>query len=762
MFSRLGTPRGCWLAVGVLYVGMTLAYAWPLLPVIGSALPNDTGDPGLNTWILWWNAHAVPLTTKWWNGPIFFPARGATALSETFLNLVPLSTPLQWAGASAVLTSNLMFLLSFPAAALAAHALARRLTGRHDAAFIAGLAFGFAPYRASQISHLQALWSCWMPLGLFALHRFLEERRRRDLALFGACWLMNGFASGYYLMFFSVLLTAWTLWFARSRREWISVATTVVLASLLLAPLLIGYQEYQSTFGVSRDDHEIEVFSADLTAIWAAMPSVWPSRWTHSPRSEGWPEGALYPGAVILALVLVGGIIVRRRVPFDRRYRARPWLFIAAAMLGLVSYHAWSTGGWTFRLAGVGVSLTHPAKTAFLAVCVAVVAVWWDPRLVDAWRRRSAFLFYTAAAALMLLFALGPQARVLGTTFLSQAPYYFLMRLPGGHAFRVPARFGMLFVLCLGVAAAVAFRRLTPRGSRPLLAAVVCLAVAFEGFMSDFRVVKVPPALDLAGLDRGAVVLELPLIPRPDVEAYPDSEAMLRATRVGYTLVNGRSGYDPPHYPILKQGLADLDESVLRALQRFGSLFVFVHEDTGRGETYRDWIAELPDAHRVIKAAEGVLFQLPARAPQVQRPFHQVPIASIHTELDSVHVGALTDGDLGTRWQTVRHQAAGDELRISFERPATVSRLEMDLGSFADDYPRKLRISAVGDDPQPKVVWEGGAYGSAMLAALTDRHRMPLCFDFTPQVRLRELILTLLDGQPDLAWSIAELRVFGE
>src|SRR4249919_2771595 len=112
----LQSSRTRWLAVSALYVGVTLLYAYPMLPVIGSALPNDTGDPGLNAWILWWNAQAVPLTAHWWNGPMFYPAPGAMALSETLLNLVPLSTPLQWAGASAVLTYNPLFLLSFPAA----------------------------------------------------------------------------------------------------------------------------------------------------------------------------------------------------------------------------------------------------------------------------------------------------------------------------------------------------------------------------------------------------------------------------------------------------------------------------------------------------------------------------------------------------------------------------------------------------------------------------------------------------------------------
>ena len=302
-----------WLAVSVLYVGLTLLYAHPMLRVIGSALPNDTGDPGLNAWILWWNAHAVPLTTYWWNGPIFYPARGAMALSETLINLVPLSTPLQWAGASAVLTYNLLFLLSFPAAALAAHALAHRLTGRHGAALIAGMAFGFSPYRAAQMPHLQTLWSCWMPLGLYALHGFVTERRPRQLVLFGICWLMNGLATGYFLFYFAVLVGLWIVWFVRRSRDLLTIGVTLGVASLPLVPLLIGYQRYQSAFGLSRSMEEIQAFSADLSAIWATTDAIVSHGWTMNPR----PEGELYPGAIVLALALAGAFVAWRRVVHD-------------------------------------------------------------------------------------------------------------------------------------------------------------------------------------------------------------------------------------------------------------------------------------------------------------------------------------------------------------------------------------------------------------------------------------------------------------
>ena len=39
----------------------------------------------------------------------------------------------------------------------------RELTGSRSAAFLAGVAYGFAPYRFGTLSHLQVLSSMWMP-----------------------------------------------------------------------------------------------------------------------------------------------------------------------------------------------------------------------------------------------------------------------------------------------------------------------------------------------------------------------------------------------------------------------------------------------------------------------------------------------------------------------------------------------------------------------------------------------------------------------
>ena len=62
--------------VFLIYCGVTVALTYPLILNMGSVLPNDAGDPALNTWILWWNTQTVPFTRAWWNAPRSIPRLG--------------------------------------------------------------------------------------------------------------------------------------------------------------------------------------------------------------------------------------------------------------------------------------------------------------------------------------------------------------------------------------------------------------------------------------------------------------------------------------------------------------------------------------------------------------------------------------------------------------------------------------------------------------------------------------------------------------
>src|SRR5215213_1616799 len=99
------------LAAFCAYCALTIALTYPLIRQLASAIPNDAGDPALNTWILWWNAQAIPFLPAWWNAPSFFPGAGTLAFSENLLGLSVIATPIQWLGFSPQVAYNTVLLL---------------------------------------------------------------------------------------------------------------------------------------------------------------------------------------------------------------------------------------------------------------------------------------------------------------------------------------------------------------------------------------------------------------------------------------------------------------------------------------------------------------------------------------------------------------------------------------------------------------------------------------------------------------------------
>lgn len=317
----------------------------------------------------------MPLTRAWWNAPFYWPMPNALALTEHLAGLSPITSPIQWLGGSPLLAYNLVLIASTWWSGLATHALVRRLTGCAAAAYCAGIAFAYAPYRTSQLGHMQ-LYACWwLPVILLALHAYYEEGRARWLIVAGVAWLLQGLTNGYFLLFLPVLVGLWFAWFTRGPQVRLAVraAAAIGVAMVAAVPFLLHYRAVQTEQGLSRSLGEMRAYSAYPGAFLTATPLL---RFWHTaePRST---EQYLFPGVTVVALVLLGLVAARR----DRRFQ---FYAGAAVVMTALSFGPadsprslavlWHPYSWLTWLPGYN-GLRVPTRMYMLGVlCLAVAA----------------------------------------------------------------------------------------------------------------------------------------------------------------------------------------------------------------------------------------------------------------------------------------------------------------------------------------------------------------------------------------------------
>jgi len=487
---------GALVAPAIVFVALSVAITFPLVLRLSTGVPHDLGDPLLSASILWWNAHVTPLTAPWWHGSWFHPESGSLAFSDHRLGASLFASPLQWLGVTPVAAANLTLLASFALSALAAFVLVLELTGRSDAALVSGLAFGFNPYRMAHIEHLELLLAFALPLALWTLHRYERSGRARWLIALVVMLVWLGLCSSYYLLFFGVLGSSWVVWFLRWRdwRRWVAVASAYAAAALILAPVYVRLAAIHRQYGFSRGVDEIALYGADVTSFVTASPMIALWGWTASLNG---PERQTFPGVGIAVLAMAGAVVAAasREVVRDRLSRvARVFAGLAMAAL-LLGSAAWLFGPFhvdfgSVRLLSVDVFF-KPLSVSLLA---ATLGLGFSARLRDARCRRSLLAFYGLAAALLVLLSLGPRPKLLGVPILYQPPYSWLMVLPGfADGVRVPARFTMLAVLALSVAAGLGYLRWRPRSIPPAAwLTIILVVIAADTWPHPFPIAEAP------------------------------------------------------------------------------------------------------------------------------------------------------------------------------------------------------------------------------------------------------------------------------
>jgi hypothetical protein len=658
---------GTWPAT-IAYTLIAIVMTWPLSRGLGTWIAGDMGDPVFNSWVLMWTGGQVLAMLggdlnalhQYWHGNIFAPEPLTLAYSEHLTPQMLQALPIWATTGNIILAYNLLFLSTFILSGVGMYLLVRELTGRRTAAFVAGLAFAYAPYRLSQYAHLQVLSSYWMPLVLLGLRRYFVTRpsttlgppragsRGAALPLVGAAaaLTLQNLSCGYYLLFFTPFAGLYAIYEIAHRRlwrdwwMWRSLAIAAVAVIVCSWPFISPYLQVRKGGDVGvRPMEEIITLSADTHAY--ATVSSFSRLWGDTMDALRRGEGEGFPGLTILALAAIAGVWAVRRA-----FRAAGWrsdrAWQRAAAIGLAALLAvdiaallvlFVNGSLPWTVEGRPFRNSDPLLVALLLLPILAIA------LVPGWRRAigelhraSAVGFFIDAAIVAALLTLGPRIQA-GGTMLGIGPYYWLWEyVPGFDGVRAPARFLMIVALFLAILAGFGVAALLARWPK---AARAVAAVAIAGILAECWMVPMPTNVRMPmryyeltprQLQIGDAVSPIyqyvkqatgkfTLIEFPFGEPPYEILATFYAGYHRKPLVNGFSGFFPEGYlrrsTFLQYVPFDL-EAATKALGSTGATHALLHDAAfpdGRSAEIAAWL-ESTGATMIMKYGTDRLFRL--------------------------------------------------------------------------------------------------------------------------------------------------------
>lgn len=292
------------LVVTVAFSALVAVATWPM--VAEPYAVSDMGDPLFSIWRLMWITHEFPRNPlNLFNGNQMYPELRTLSFSDPTLAPSLLFAPLHALGLHRIVAYNIVFLSAWVFSGVTMFLFVRALTGRSDAAWVAGAIFAVYPYRVGHLSHLELQMTIWMPIVLWCMHRTMISGRLRDGLATGAAVAAQFYTALYYgafVMTYAFVVGA-VVWLARGR-PWAPVralAAGALLAAVLFSPVAAVYLKTRSHMG-NRHPGEVAFYSAVGTDYLKAHDRDL----TYHSLSEGAePERSLFPRLTAVVLVVI-------------------------------------------------------------------------------------------------------------------------------------------------------------------------------------------------------------------------------------------------------------------------------------------------------------------------------------------------------------------------------------------------------------------------------------------------------------------------
>jgi len=708
--------------VALFFLVAAIVTTYPLILKASYALPGGLGDPALVTFLLAWDADRLAHGLRgFWDAPFLYPHQHTVAYAEHMFGVAIFTAPLQWLTRNAVLVYNVAFVGAYVLAGAGMYALTRELFGRKDAALLAAIAFVFNPYRASQITHLQVLMAGWMPMALWALHRYFATGSTRALAGFAIAFVLQALSNGYFLFFFSmataVVIAAELV---RPRLPRARIVGDLLAAGIgigaALAPFAWMYIRVQRERSLDRGTDDLLHYSARIADYFKISPGGWSWGGLLAP---GGPERQLFLGLVAIAFAAVALVMAVR-----------------------------SRGDW----------LRYVVTYAL----VTLVALWISMGPGEQYQQYQQYQ-HSPWRPYDLLYRV----------------------VPGFSGMRVPARLATIVDLGLVVLAAAGAARVLarlPRTAALVTTAALGLLIIVEGRLVA-SIDPFPPIQ--RNLDRAAyewlrdsppgAAIELSIAQQNDFHPYTliyQFNTLLHR----HPIVNGYTGWTSglqeflggPASPFREPGHV---REALEALRAIGVQYVLLHwwtyADAGEPARILSEVRAARDQYVEEREFQNTLAWRLTDAPASRlgrggEDGRRIDPSSFTAAAS--HAGdrlpLMFDGDIETRWLTGTRQAGTEWLEIRLRQPTDVARVRIETSPRGlVDYPRQLVVESIDDRGSTRVLFDGPVLTRLITSIAFDERRAPIDLDLPPNhtttLRLRQT------GETHRwFWSVHELTLF--
>ena len=587
------------------FVILTSIMTWPWVIHLRNAC-SDPGDPYLHSWVMWWDYHQTftdPL--RLFHANIFYPLPYSLAFTEHDYGIALIFFPLYAIGLRPLTVLSIASFLGFAFSGYGAFRLTRTLTGSSGAAWIAGIAFAFAPFRFQVLAQITYVFAGWIPLLLEALVLFARNRSWKRAAWLSVAFTMNGltcltwmFLSLVPLVFSAlVLIVSLRLW--RDRKFWIRGAAAAAGSFLLLFPFLLPYLRVAKMYGFTWGP---ELVTKNSPTIWNWLVADYPSRlWRGLGERLGTKGARLFPGVVTPTLALISLFaapirlataqpiserakpIIRRLVPVLDAVCVGATLFIIGS-LALAGSTYWRFLGRVFA----GPTLTRSVIVLLVALILRLIVspsqLWKLPKSIGAGvvqisrsQMSEAFWLGWIWTVVGFLLSLGMNSSFFRLLF----EYVFIFR-----SMREPGRAAMIVAVGLSLLAGVGMIGLTRVLRVQPKAATVVVMIVGALLLFDLRVAPMNITYGAVDPDELAIWLKQKsmrggLVELPTGTGTLPHLYMLRAADHGKPLINAIATFVPPHVNQINDlsREAPIPVKLLDVLESVPTSYLIIHND---------------------------------------------------------------------------------------------------------------------------------------------------------------------------------------